>query len=101
MCFGLPVVATAVFGLPELLDDGTTGFLYAPNDIDALTSAMRRVLSSPAHELNQVGDAGRALVLDRYDSRGYATSIRRLMESLLKDGSAPTAETLGLWGDER
>jgi glycosyltransferase involved in cell wall biosynthesis len=39
---GIPVVASRVGGIPELLDDGRTGILVAPGDLPALTAAIRR-----------------------------------------------------------
>ncbi len=41
--FGLPVVATAVGGIPEIIEDGANGFLCAADDIDALMSAVLRL----------------------------------------------------------
>jgi len=41
--FGLPVVATAVGGIPEIIENEANGFLCAPDDIDALTSAVLRL----------------------------------------------------------
>jgi starch synthase len=38
--FGKPVVATTVGGLPEMVDDGRTGFLVPPRDVDALAEAV-------------------------------------------------------------
>ena len=32
MCFRVPVLATSIFGLPELISDGETGFLFEPGD---------------------------------------------------------------------
>lgn len=45
--FGLPVVATAVGGVPHLLRDGQTGLLVPDGDVAAMTSAVRRVLEEP------------------------------------------------------
>jgi glycosyltransferase involved in cell wall biosynthesis len=45
MALGRPVVASNVGGLAELIDDGISGLLVAPRNVDALTSAIRRVLS--------------------------------------------------------
>lgn len=45
MARGLPVVTTAVGGLPELVDDGENGFLVEPGDVDGLVEAIVEVCS--------------------------------------------------------
>jgi glycosyltransferase involved in cell wall biosynthesis len=94
MCFGVPVLAASVFGVPELLTDGETGFLFEPNDLDALVAALRRVLALETAELLRVGDAGRRLVLDRHDSSGYARDILRLCQGLLESPGASPEDIL-------
>ena len=44
---GVPVVATAVGGVPEVVHDGENGLLVPPGDPEALAAAMRRVLEEP------------------------------------------------------
>jgi glycosyltransferase involved in cell wall biosynthesis len=44
---GLPIVATNVGGIPEVVDDGTTGILFSPGDKSALTSALLRLVDDP------------------------------------------------------
>jgi D-inositol-3-phosphate glycosyltransferase len=80
MCFGVPVVAASVFGLPELIQDGRTGFLFEVNDLDALVAALRRVLGLDQAQLTAVGEAGRRVVVDRYDSAGYVADFRALLD---------------------
>ncbi|HEX5452578.1 MAG TPA: glycosyltransferase family 4 protein [Stellaceae bacterium] len=48
MASGKPVVATDIGGMPDLIEDGRTGLLVAPDDAAALAGAMRRLLDSPA-----------------------------------------------------
>lgn len=45
---GVPSVATAVDGIPEILDDGVTGFLTAPGDVLALTDGLMRLARDAA-----------------------------------------------------
>jgi glycosyltransferase involved in cell wall biosynthesis len=54
MLAGLPVVASNVSSLPELVEDGQTGYLVRPDDPDALGAALARALEQPA-----LGIAGR------------------------------------------
>ncbi len=65
MAAGLPVVATAVGGLLDLIDDGRTGVLVPPDDPPALASALRRVLDDPAAAA-ALGEAARRSALRRY-----------------------------------
>ena len=58
MAAGLPVVATRVGGIPELVDDGRTGLLVGAGDVDALAEALQRLVDDP--ELRRtLGAAGR------------------------------------------
>jgi glycosyltransferase involved in cell wall biosynthesis len=52
---GLPVVATRVGGIPELLEHERTGLLIAPDSVEELEGAMRRLIENPglAHELGR------------------------------------------------
>ena len=47
MSFGLPIVATTVAGIPELVKDGETGILVPPRDPQALADAIARSIESP------------------------------------------------------
>lgn len=59
MATGLPVVATAVGGLPELVEDGITGFLVPPGDHAALGAAIAELVGEPERRA-RMGAAGRA-----------------------------------------
>lgn len=58
MAAGLPVVATHVGGLPEVVDDGSTGMLVPPRDTRALAEAISRVLRDPILG-RELGERGR------------------------------------------
>jgi glycosyltransferase involved in cell wall biosynthesis len=60
MAAGLPVIATAVGGVPELVEDGTTGLLVRPGDLEALARAMA-LLAGDAERRRTMGEAAAIL----------------------------------------
>jgi glycosyltransferase involved in cell wall biosynthesis len=58
---GLPIVATAVGGNPEIIHEGTTGMLVPPDDAQALATALEALLRDPARRAS-LGAAARAWV---------------------------------------
>jgi glycosyltransferase involved in cell wall biosynthesis len=61
MAAGLPVVASAVGGVPEAVRDGETGALVPPRDSAALAHAIGRIVADPALR-DRLGEAGRRRV---------------------------------------
>jgi glycosyltransferase involved in cell wall biosynthesis len=98
MACGVTIVATNVFGLPELLSDGETGFLFEPRSRSALIAALRRVLDLEPRSLEEVGLAGRRHVVANYDSSGYTTDILNILEGLIRDPTVSPGQFLGLRG---
>jgi D-inositol-3-phosphate glycosyltransferase len=80
MAWELPVLSTAIFGLPELIEDGVTGWLCEPGDTRALANALERVLGIDPAERRKVGAAGRRLVETRHDLGEYAGEVARLFD---------------------
>lgn len=62
---GVPVVASRVSGIPEVVADGVTGWLVPPEDPEALAAALARVLDDP-DEATRRGEAGRRRVDERF-----------------------------------
>ena len=59
MCHGLPVVATRVDGIPELVEDGVTGMLVESGDVAGFAQAVERLLENKDLRMH-MGAAGRA-----------------------------------------
>jgi D-inositol-3-phosphate glycosyltransferase len=75
-----PVLATEVFGLPELIVEGETGWLCAPRDLASLAAGLERALSSSPEERSRLGRAGRAVVERRHSLQLYGREIAGLLE---------------------
>ena len=70
MAAGLPVVASRVGGVPELVVDGETGLLVAPGDVEELAAALERLIADT--ELRQrLGAAGRARARQEFDPDSF------------------------------
>lgn len=67
---GLPVVATRVSAIPELVTDGETGLLAPPDDDRALADALLRLIRDPALA-RTLGQAGERRVRGRFDSEAW------------------------------
>jgi glycosyltransferase involved in cell wall biosynthesis len=61
MSWGLPVIATPVGGIPQVVQNDVNGLLVAPGDIDGLATAIRRLLDD-ATVRDRIGTAARATV---------------------------------------
>lgn len=87
MAAGLPIVATSVGGVPELIEDGRTGWLVPPRDAEALTSRVRLLLGNPEMRLS-MGAAAYARVRDRFSAAQMTASFGKLYDELLNENRA-------------
>lgn len=76
---GVPVVASDLGGLPELIDPGTDGDLVPPGDPAALAEALERVLDDPARSL-AMGRAGREKVESAFAPALHLDRLERIYE---------------------
>jgi glycosyltransferase involved in cell wall biosynthesis len=85
MAAGLPVVATAVDGSAEAVEDGVNGLLTPPGDPQALAAALLRLLGDPALAV-QMGAAGQERA-GEFGARKMVDDIAALYETLLTKGA--------------
>jgi glycosyltransferase involved in cell wall biosynthesis len=77
MAAGLPVVTTAVSGIPELVTDGENGLIVRPDDPAALADALARLHADPMLA-RRLAEAGRATVRERFDGDRLADQLAAL-----------------------
>jgi len=87
MAAGVPVVATAVGGNPEMLEDGVNGFLVPARDPAALADAIDAVLADPARGV-RLGEAGRRRVEEQFSLPVMVRRTEALYDELLWDARA-------------
>jgi sugar transferase (PEP-CTERM/EpsH1 system associated) len=75
----LPVIATRVGGNAELVDDGRTGALVPPDDVDALAQTLVRMATDPARAA-AMGRAGRAEVERRFSLQAMVAAYQALYD---------------------
>jgi glycosyltransferase involved in cell wall biosynthesis len=79
---GTPVIGAGIGGIPELIEDGETGWCFESGNISELTEALRAVQQMPNSAVEQIGKAARALVEQRFNPEGYVSSMLTLYSSL-------------------
>jgi glycosyltransferase involved in cell wall biosynthesis len=77
MAVGLPVVTTAVAGIPELVDHNQNGLLYQSHDVEGISSGIIELLRS-AEKRRQLGSAGSKKVRERFDVAQAAKQLKTL-----------------------
>lgn len=81
MAMGKPVIATAIAGSPELVEEGLTGFLAPLQDASALAQALQKLVDLPANERQLMGRRARAKM-----ETGFSRTVRAArMEALYRE----------------
>ncbi|MFQ5846062.1 MAG: N-acetyl-alpha-D-glucosaminyl L-malate synthase BshA [Candidatus Methylomirabilales bacterium] len=88
MSCGVPVIASRVGGLLELIEDGVSGMLYHVGDVEGMAQAALRVLTDDAHH-HRVAQAARQRVLDHFDAARIIPEYEALYQEVLACESPP------------
>ena len=89
MAAGLPVIASRIGGLPEIVDDQRTGLLVDPGDTPSLLAAMRKLSTSPSRRA-EMGRQGRKRFEHHFHVDRYVKETIQIYDELLR--SDPTQE---------
>ena len=84
MASGVPVVASSVGGVPELVPHGEAGYLYPVGDVDGMVEGALEILSDPDRQ-RAFGEMGRTVAVERFSAElvvpAYEACYERAMES--------------------
>lgn len=81
---GLPVVATNVGGIPDVVVDGETGVLVPPHDVAAMAAALRRLLADEDLR-KRMGAAGKVRADREFSAERYVADVQALYERVLAE----------------
>lgn len=86
MAAGRVPIASPVGGVPEMIEDGVTGFLVDADDSDKLAERLIELLSD-FNKAKQMGAAARAVAVERYDRHKVADRILEICSSVVAAGT--------------
>jgi glycosyltransferase involved in cell wall biosynthesis len=87
MASGLPIVATRVGGVPDLVEQGSTGWLAAPRDMEAIASQVTRLFQAPGVAA-RMGQNARKRALDRFSISDHIERTAGLLSQLAASTTA-------------
>lgn len=81
MSCGLPVIAPRVGGIPEVVQDGLTGILTKPGDLDAMAEALLSLFTNPQKAIS-LGLAARKRILENFSPLSVVPKYESIYERL-------------------
>jgi colanic acid/amylovoran biosynthesis glycosyltransferase len=87
MATGVPVIATAIAAISELVEDGVNGYLVPPGAVEPLAHKLDQLLSN-AQLRQSLGEAGRRKVEQAFNLHQEVDSLKRIMSLALTKSSA-------------
>ena len=79
---GKPVIATTIGGLPEMVEDGATGFLAKPSDLASLTDCLRRLSVMDDAGVARMGALARERALTNFTRERYYRDMTAIYAEL-------------------
>lgn len=91
MAAGLPVVASRVGGIPEIVDDGVTGKLVPPGNAPQLAAAIREVMGNAT-----MGGTARTIARQRFSTEAWIERLTRVYDEVCGTPASPPAGRAGV-----
>lgn len=87
MSYGKPVIASRIGGLPEVVEDGKTGYLYDPGNVRQLAEKIDSLVSKPG-QAAMMGKQARQRVLGHFTAEAHYNKIMALYAEVIAHGKA-------------
>ncbi|MEL7079026.1 MAG: glycosyltransferase [Cyanobacteria bacterium J06648_1] len=84
MAMGLPVISTYHGGIPELVQDGVSGYLVAERDYQAIAERLQYLITNP-HIWRDMGEKGRQFVVQNYDMQPLNDLLSDIYQRVIND----------------
>lgn len=85
MAAGLPVISTAVGGIPEIIPDDSYGLLVPPGDVDALKDAMVSYLEKDDIDLSEISKRAKNRIYEKYTHDIAVSKLKDVYMSCYKE----------------
>ena len=79
---GRPVIGARIGGIPELIREGETGFMFEAANVDSLTEVLSHVQALPQSKLGQMGSAGRERMRSEFSPELYRNRMLSLYQTI-------------------
>ncbi|MEA4986602.1 MAG: glycosyltransferase family 4 protein [Anaerovorax sp.] len=82
--FGLPLITSNIHGCKEAVEEGVTGFLCEPKDVQSLELALEKFLLLSEEERTEMGRLGRKRMIEKFDRKIVMNQYLKCIQSLIK-----------------
>ena len=82
MEFGVPIVTTAIGGIPSIVDDGVTGLIAKAGDSQSLANSIETLIVDGAMR-KQLGDAGRKKMISEFTEEVFEENMLRILQNVV------------------
>jgi glycosyltransferase involved in cell wall biosynthesis len=77
MAHGVPAIGSRVFGIPELIHEGVTGFIHEPNDLNAIAAVILKAARLPEAEYRTMRKAARDFIIAEHEKSAYVDLFKK------------------------
>jgi colanic acid/amylovoran biosynthesis glycosyltransferase len=91
MALGVPVVTTRTSGIPELVQDGVSGFLVAPRDEDALATAIMRSCTLGMQGRRELASSARQMIVQNHNASKLADELLTILQDSVRNNRTAPA----------